>query len=72
MGDANIIPQKQKQTNKSNQTMAVKHCQSFQISVTHQNHLKAHNHQHRPSRPKLIKKPCYRNQSKEKVVTGCL
>lgn len=41
---------------KSNQTMVVKHCQAFQISVAHQRDLEAHNHQHTPSRTKLIKK----------------
>lgn len=45
MGDANIIPQ-QKIKNKKNQTMVVKHCQAFQISVAHQRDLEAHNHQH--------------------------
>lgn len=51
MGDANIIPQ-----NKSNQTMVVKHCQAFQISVAHQRDLEAHDNQHTPSRTKRIKK----------------
>lgn len=35
---------------KTNRTMAVKHCQAFQISVTHQKHLEAH--RHTPSRTK--------------------
>lgn len=51
-----FLKSKNKNLMKKNQTetTAVKHCQAFQISVTRQKHLEAHNHQHTPSRTKLI------------------
>ena len=61
-----------KTKNESNQTMVVKHCQAFQISVAHQRDLEKHTttNTHHPEpngSESKTRTPLYRNQNKRKA-----